>query len=88
MFVGVQIPCNLYREGDPRIMEATEQLLGDIENVELVHLPTENSCCCGGAFVSVTNKDIANKILKYKTRELKESQATRLMTMCPECYSQ
>ena len=88
LVVGVQTPCNLYREGDPWIMEATEKLLENIENVELVHLPTENSCCGGGAFVSVTNKDISNKILKYKTKELEESKAQKLMTMCPECFSQ
>lgn len=86
--VGIQTPCNLYREADPKIVEATEKLLENIENIKLIHLPTENSCCGGGAFVSVTNKDIANKILKYKTKELQESQADRLMTMCPECFSQ
>ncbi|MCD6515791.1 MAG: (Fe-S)-binding protein [Candidatus Odinarchaeota archaeon] len=88
MIVALQAPCNLYRETDPEILHLTEYLLKQIGNITIVHLLSETMCCGGGAFIPVTNKDISNKILKHHILELKNSDATRILTMCPECYTQ
>ena len=83
----IQSPCNLYREGDSEILYLTKELFSLI-GIELVELPLTTSCCGGGAFLPVTNKDIANKILKYKTKDFEGSNASHLLTMCPECNVQ
>jgi len=80
-------PCHLGRHSG--IYNAPRDILNILgyEVVEMMHTK-ENALCCGaGAGLRVNNPKLADKIVKKRIEEAKDTQASKLITTCPLCFS-
>ena len=77
-------PCRLARDLDET--ESTRNIIKTLGiTLTEVFLNRKQTKCCGGAVLSQTYPDIANDVAKGRWKDVKEAEATTLITACPGC---
>ncbi|ABO08646.1 (Fe-S)-binding protein [Pyrobaculum calidifontis] len=63
-------------------------LLSKVPELKVVPLPSADVCCGGGALYPMRHRDIANKILEVKRREVFEIKPDGILVESPACLQQ
>jgi Fe-S oxidoreductase len=79
-------PCRLARDLDET--ESARNILKTLGiTLTELFLNRKQTKCCGGAVLSQTYPDIADDVAKGRWADVKEVEATTLITACPGCLN-
>lgn len=79
-------PCDLGRNGG--VYDAPREIVRSIPGVRFVELPHHHEqalCCGGGGNLQSVDADLAKKIARLRTDEIRDSGATVVVSACQQC---
>jgi Fe-S oxidoreductase len=84
--VTIHDPCHLAR--GQGISVQIRQTLAAVPGIEIVEMDHPDRCCGGGGTYSVGQPGMARAIGRLKVNEIKDTDATLVVTACPGCVLQ
>jgi glycolate oxidase iron-sulfur subunit len=70
------------------VVRQPREVIGGIPGVSLVELEEADSCCGAAGSYNVLHSDVSSKILRRKTRNIAETEASHVVSECPSCLMQ